>query len=143
MVVCGLGAIVQTAQVWRFGSVSASTFIAICISELQESGPAMLSTLIVVAALVQFLFISRLSLLRSLITPVVAGTVLMLSAATVTTIVLGRLPERTARDTRRGRNIVTAPTALRIVGATPQVPRHRHHHGSSHSLGVTKEIRLR
>ena len=53
----------------------------------------MLSTLIVVSALVQFLFISRLSLLRRLVTPVVAGTVLMLMAATVITIVLGRLSD--------------------------------------------------
>ena len=53
----------------------------------------MLSTLIVVSALLQLLFISRLSLLRRVITPVVAGTVLMLMAATVITIVLGRLSD--------------------------------------------------
>ena len=53
----------------------------------------MLSSLIVVSSLVQFLFISRLSLLRRVITPVVAGTVLMLLAATVITIVLSRLSD--------------------------------------------------
>ena len=97
--VCGLGSILQTVRVWRFGSgypisvVSASAFIAICISALMAGGPAMLATLTVVAAVVQFLFISRLSLLRSVITPLVAGTVLMLLAATVIPIVLGRLSD--------------------------------------------------
>ena len=84
---------------WRFGSgysisvVSASAFIAICISALLDGGPAMMSTLIVVSSIVQFLFVSRLSFLRRVITPVVAGTVLMLLAATVITIVLGQLSD--------------------------------------------------
>ena len=98
-VVCGLGTIFQIRRIWRLGSgysisvVSTSAFIAICVSALVTAGPAMLSTLIVVSALVQFLFISRLSLLRRVITPVVAGTVLMLMAATVITIVLSRLSD--------------------------------------------------
>ena len=99
LVVCGLGSILQTFRFWRFGSgyslsvVSATAFIAICIGALVNSGPAMLSSLIVVSALIQFLFISRLSLLRRIITPVVAGTVLMLLAATIITVVLSRLSD--------------------------------------------------
>ena len=53
----------------------------------------MLSSLIVVSALIQFVFISRLSWLRRVITPVVAGTVLMLPAATIMTVVLSRLSD--------------------------------------------------
>ncbi len=99
LVVCGIGTILQTVQFWRFGSgyalsvVSATAFIAICISALVDGGPAMLSSLIAVSAVVQFVFISRLSLLRRVITPAVAGTVLMLLAATVITVVLGRLSD--------------------------------------------------
>ena len=86
LVVCGVGSILQTVRFWRFGSgyslnvVTASAFIAICISALVAGGPALLSSLIVASALIQFAFISRLSWLRRVITPVVAGTVLMLLA---------------------------------------------------------------
>ena len=53
----------------------------------------MLSSLIVASALIQFVFISRLSWLRRVITPLVAGTVLMLVASTIITVVLSRLPD--------------------------------------------------
>ena len=88
LVVCGIGSILQTVRFGRFGSgytlnvVTQSAFIAICISALAAGGPALLSSLIVASALIQFVFISRLSWLRRVITPLVAGTVLMLLAAT-------------------------------------------------------------
>ena len=53
----------------------------------------MLSSLIVASSLIQFVFISRLSWLRRVITPLVAGTVLMLLASTIITIVLSRLSD--------------------------------------------------
>ena len=99
LVVCGIGSILQTVRFWRFGSgyslnvVSASAFIAICISALLAGGPALLSSLIVASALIQFVFITRLSWLRRVITPLVAGTVLMLLAATIMTVVLSRLSD--------------------------------------------------
>ena len=99
LVVCGLGSILQTFQLWRFGSgyslsvVSSSAFIAICISALVAGGPALLSSLIVVSSLIQFVFISRLSWLRRVISPLVAGTVLMLLASTIISVVLGRLSD--------------------------------------------------
>ena len=99
LVVCGIGGILQTFQFWRFGSgyslsiISASAFIAICISALLAGGPALLSSLIVASSLIQFVFISRLSLLRRVISPLVAGTVLMLLASTIITVVLSRLSD--------------------------------------------------
>ena len=99
LIVCGLGCVLQTFRFWRFGSgyslnvVTGSAFIAISISALTAGGPAMLSTLIVSSALIQFCFIARLSLLRRLITPVVAGTVLMLLAATIISVVFSRLSD--------------------------------------------------
>ena len=99
LVVCGLGSILQTFRLWRFGSgyslsvASASAFIAICISALEAGGPPLLSTLIVASAVIQFVFISRLSWLRRVISPLVAGTVLMLLASTIITVVLGRLSD--------------------------------------------------
>ena len=91
--------ILQTFRIWRFGSgyslglISASAFIAICISALLAGGPALLSSLIVASSLIQFVFISRLSWLRRVISPLVTGTVLMLLASTIITVVLGRLSD--------------------------------------------------
>ncbi len=99
LVVCGTGSLLQTFRFWRFGSgyslsvASASAFIAICISALLAGGPALLSSVIVVSSLIQFVFISRLSWLRRVISPLVAGTVLMLLASTIITVVLGRLSD--------------------------------------------------
>ena len=97
LVVCGLGTICLTFQVWRFGSgyplgvSNGSAYIAVCISALAAGGPAMLSSLIIVSALIQFVLVSRLSMLRRIITPVVTGAVLMLLAATVMSVLLSKL----------------------------------------------------
>ena len=99
LVTCGLSRIFQTTRFGRFGSgyslvvVSASAFIAVCITALSDGGPAMLSSLIAISALIQFAFITRLSLLRRIITPTVAGTALMLMSATIISTVLGRLSD--------------------------------------------------
>ena len=99
LVVCGIGHILQTFRLWRFGSGyslsvnSGSAFIAICIAALLAGGPALLSSLIVVSSLIQFVFITRLSWLRRVISPLVAGTVLMLLASTIITVVLSRLSD--------------------------------------------------
>ena len=61
LVVCGLGTSLQIYRIWRFGSgyalsiVSGTAFIAVCTSALLEGGPAMLSSLIVVSAVVPVL----------------------------------------------------------------------------------------
>ena len=51
----------------------------------------MLATLVVISALFQFVLASRLSLLRRVLTPAVAGTVIMLIAVTVMPIVFDML----------------------------------------------------
>ena len=119
LAISGLGSIFQTYRVWRFGSgyavsvVTATAFIAVCITALLEGGPAMLSSLIVVSALVQFVLISRLSLLRRIITPVVAGTVLMLLSSTIISVVLGRLS-----DVPEGTPLAGAPTVAAVTLGT-------------------------
>ena len=122
LVVCGLGRIFQTTRLWRFGSgysltvTSASAFIAVCITALSNGGPAMLSTLLAVSALIQFAFISRLSLLRRVITPMVAGTVLMLMSATIISVVLGRLPDIPEGAPEVSAPIVAGTTLLILLG---------------------------
>ena len=97
LAVCGVGTMCQTFQVGRFGSGypigvgNGTAYIAVCISALVVGGPAMLSSLIIVSALVQFVLVSRLSLLRRIITPTVNGTILMLLAATVISVLFSKL----------------------------------------------------
>ena len=73
LVVCGLGTIAQAFQFGRFGSgyaigvVSSSAFIAMAIAALTAGGPALLSSVMVVSAILLFVFIQRLSLLRRFI----------------------------------------------------------------------------
>ena len=122
LAICGLGSIFQTYRIWRFGSgyavsvVTATAFIAVCITALLEGGPAMLSSLIVVSALVQFILISRLSLLRRIITPVVAGTVLMLLSSTIISVVLSRLSDVPEGTPLAGAPIVAAVTLGTVLG---------------------------
>ena len=98
-VVCGLATIAQVFQFGRFGSgyaigvVSTSAFIAVVISALTEGGPALLASTMLVSSILLFLFIQRLSLLRTIITPTVTGTVLMLLAATVMSVLLNRVSD--------------------------------------------------
>ena len=97
--VCGLGTIAQVFRFGRFGTgyaigvVSTSAFIAVVIAALAEGGPALLASTMVVSSILLFLFIQRLSLLRRIITPTVTGTVLMLLAATVMSVLLNRMSE--------------------------------------------------
>ncbi len=116
LVVCGIGTMCQTFKVWRFGSgyplgvSNGNAYIAVCISALAVGGPAMLSSLIIVAALIQSLLVFRLSLLRRIITPTVTGTVLMLLAATVVSVLFDKLS-----NSPEGATAVAAPA---VAGAT-------------------------
>ena len=98
LVACGIGHILITLRFWRFGSgyslsiAASSAFITVSASALVAGGPVMLSALMLISGLIQFVFISRLSLLRRIMTPLVAGTVLMLLSVTVIPPVLRTLP---------------------------------------------------
>ncbi len=97
LAVCGTGTILQTFRIGRFGSgyplgvSNGSAYIAVAVSALIAGGPALLSSLIIVSALLQFVLGSRLSLLRRVLTPTVTGTVLMLMAASVMPVLLSKL----------------------------------------------------
>ena len=122
LVVCGLGTICQTFQIWRFGSgypigvSNGSAYIAVCISALSAGGPAMLSSLIIVSALFQFALVSRLSLLRRIITPLVSGAVLMLLSATIMSVLFSRV-SNTLGDEPRAAVAAVAATTLAVVVA--------------------------
>ncbi len=87
--VSGVTTILQAARLGRIGSGyvlvmgTSPTFIAVCIAAIAEGGPALMATLVIAASVFQFALSGRLSLLRRILTPNVAGTVIMLIAVTV------------------------------------------------------------
>ena len=91
--VSGLTTILQAVRLGRFGAGHVLTmgtsgaFIAVSVTALREGGPALLASLVIVSSLFQFLLAYRLSWLRRLVTPTIAGTVIMLIAVTVMPIV--------------------------------------------------------
>ena len=103
--VSGVTTVLQAVRVGRIGAGyvllmgTSGAFIAVSVTALANGGPAMLATLVVISALFQFALAARLSLLRRVLTPTVAGTVIMLIAVTVMPIVfdtLGDVPESAA-----------------------------------------------
>ena len=105
LLISGVTTILQSARLWRIGAGhilmmgTSGAFFAVCAAALIQGGPALMASLVVVSALFQFALAARLSVLRSIFTPVVSGTVIMLIAATIMPIVFDMLsdaPEGTA-----------------------------------------------
>ena len=95
--VCGLATMLQSVRARRFGTGhvllmgTSGAFIPASIMALTEGGPALLATLVVVAAFIPLLLSWRLSLLQRILTPSVSGTVIMLIPVTVLPFVSGLL----------------------------------------------------
>ena len=94
---CGVTAMLQARRIGRFGAGyilaigTSGAAIAVSIAALAAGGPALLATLVVILALVQFVFSTRLSLFRRILTPTVTGTVLMLTPVTVMPVMFDQL----------------------------------------------------
>ena len=99
LAISGITTMMQARRVGRIGSgyillmVTSGAFIAVCVTALTEGGPGLLMTLLVASSLFQFLLAARLSLLRRIITPTVAGTVMMLIAVTILPVLAELLEE--------------------------------------------------
>ena len=131
LIVCGVTTLLQAKPfAGRIGAGyillmgTSGVFIAVSVAALQLGGPALLATLIVASSLFQFLISTRLSLLRRVITPTVAGTVVMLIAVTVMPIGFGlsfETPERAAPEaaplTALATMAITIVIVLRARGA--------------------------
>ena len=89
LAVSGFTTVIQAVRVGRIGAGypllmgTSGAFIAVSVTALAEGGPAMLATLVVLSSLFQFALSERLALFRRLITPAVAGTVIMLISVTI------------------------------------------------------------
>ena len=100
--IAGAATMLQARRIGRIGAgyviiMSSSTaFIGPSIDAIESGGAALLVTLVVVAALFQFLLSARLALFRRILTPTVSGAVLMLVPVTAMPSVFGmlnRVPE--------------------------------------------------
>ena len=97
LAICGATAMLQARRIGRLGAGyilaigTSGAAIAVSIAALSAGGPALLATLVVILALVQFVFSARLSLFRRILTPTVTGLVLMLTPVTVMPIMFDQL----------------------------------------------------
>ena len=120
LLVSGITTMVQARRLGRFGAGyillmgTSGAFIAVAVASLVQGGPALLATLVAASALFQFLLASRLSLLRRIITPTVAGTVIMLIAVTVMPLILD-LIERVPEGAPTAAGPVTAAVTLGVT----------------------------
>ena len=116
LAICGVTTAVQAVGVGRVGAGyvmlmgSSSAFLAVSVSALEQGGPGLLATLIIVSSLFQFALAARLSALRRIFTPTVAGTVVMLIPVSVAPVILGRLS-----DVPQGASPAAAPVTLSVT----------------------------
>ena len=128
--VSGISTLTQAVRFGRIGAGyvllmgTSGAFIAVCITAIAEGGPAMLATLVVASSLFQFALAARLSLFRRILTPAVAGTVIMLIPVTVMPLIFNMLndvPEGTPLSASGSSALVTlvviAGLALKARGA--------------------------
>ena len=120
-----ISGVVTALQAARFGRLGAGHvlmtgagphFIAVSVLALTEGGLSMLASLIVVSSLFQFALAAWLPLLRRVITPLVAGTALMLIAASVIPVAVGRLTE-VPEGTPPAAGIAVAAVTLAVAAA--------------------------
>ena len=113
ILVSGLTTMMQAVRVGRIGAGypllmgTSGAFIAVCVTALVEGGPGLLATLVTISALFQFALSERLSLLRRIVTPTVAGTVITLIAVTVMPIIFDML-----NDVPAGTSPAAAPASV-------------------------------
>lgn len=114
--VSGVTTILQAVRLGPIGAGypllmgTSGVFIAVSTTALAEGGPGMLATLVLCSALGQFLLASRLALLRRVITPTVAGTVIMLIAVTVMPMIFDML-----KDVPDGAPPAAAPASATVT----------------------------
>ena len=128
LLISGVSTVLQAVRVGRIGAGhvlvmgTSGAFIAVCIAALVQGGPPLMASLIVVSALFQFALAARLSLLRRILTPVVAGTVIMLIAVTVMPIVFDLLEDVPADTSPTASPIVAGATLATLVVLTLRAP---------------------
>lgn len=127
LMVSGLTTVLQARPLWRLGAGyvlfmgTSGAFISVGIEALLQGGAALLMTLIVASALLQFPLAANLGLLRRIVTPTVGGTCIMLIAVTVMPIIfamLTQVPLEAAAAEPLGAPASALVTLLTILGVS-------------------------
>jgi xanthine/uracil permease len=104
LVVVGLSTIIQVRKLGFVGAgavlpmFTAAFAIPFCITALVDGGPATLTTLVILSAIVQLVMSRWLFILRRFVTPTVGGTVMMILSITLASVVFDLLDEATSAD---------------------------------------------
>ena len=128
LLVSGVTTILQAIRVGRIGAGyvlimgTSGAFIAVCVAALVKGGPSTMASLIVISSLFQFLLASRLSLLRRIFTPTVAGTVIMLIAVTVMPLVFNALEDVPESTSMAAAPVVAFATLFTIAALVLRAP---------------------
>ena len=118
LIIVGIVISLQAAKIGRLGGghilITGVTpnFIAVSVLALDEGGPSMLASLIVLSSIFYLAVVAWLPLLRRIITPVVSGSVLMLIAALILPICFDRLSEVPEGTSTAAGPIVAAVTLI-------------------------------
>ena len=122
LLISGITTALQARRIGRIGAGyillmgTSSAFLAICIAALERGGPGLLASLIIVAALLQLALAAKMSLLRRIFTPTVAGTVLMLIPVDVAPVIVRKLSDVPEGTSAAAAPIVAAVTLLVTLG---------------------------
>ena len=99
LLVCGAATLLQVRRLGPVGAgavlpmFTAAFSIPFCITAVVDGGPATLTTLVLVSAVVQIVISKWLFILRRIVTPTVGGTVMMILSITLASVVFGLLDE--------------------------------------------------
>lgn len=121
LVVVGISTLIQARRVGPLGGgvvlpmFTAAFAIPFCITAVVDGGPATLTTLVIVSAVIQLAVSKWLFLLRRIVTPIVGGTVMMILSITLASVVFKLLDDATAEEPVGGS--LTAFVTLAIVAA--------------------------
>ena len=121
LVVVGISTLIQARRIGPLGGgvglpmFTAAFAIPFCITAVVDGGPATLTTLVIVSAVIQLAVSKWLFLLRRIVTPIVGGTVMMILSITLASVVFKLLDDATADEPVRGS--LTAFVTLVIVAA--------------------------
>ena len=121
LVVVGVATLLQVRRLGSIGGgavvpmFTAAFAIPFCITAVVDGGPATLTTLVLVSAVIQLIISKWLFILRRIVTPTVGGTVMMILSITLASVVFGLLDRSTEAEPVEAP--LTALATLVIVAA--------------------------
>ena len=121
LLVVGVSTLLQVHRIGPIGGwaalpmFTAAFSIPFCITAVEDGGPALLTTLVLVSALVQLIISKWLVILRRIVTPIVGGTVMMILSITLASVVFALLDRASEEEPTAAP--LTALATLVVVAA--------------------------